>query len=559
LFLAGLLVVTILAGCNRKGAAEAAAPAGGNDAASPAAAANENDVAAPDRSWWRGAVFQEVYVRSYFDSDGDGIGDFPGLTEKLPYLARLGVGALWLMPMYPTPFFDSGYDVADYEAINPDYGTMDQFQAFLAAAHALGIRVFLDGVFNHTSWDHPWFQESRSSRTNPKRDWYEWADQPLWNCGADPSWGNFGASRWEYDPPTGQSYFHFFMTEQPDLNWKNPAVMTAIEDVLRFWFDLGVDGFRLDAVGAYYEDETVCDNAPQTHAILKEFRKVADEYPDRAFVGEAGGSPDQWPQWFGNGADELHMAFNFNLADALYAAVYVEEPFPITRVMEASWAKLPPGGQQAVFISNHDSYRCYDLLFRDERRVKLAAALELTVPGTPFIYYGEEIGMADAPDIVVDYRDRARAPMQWNGAKNAGFTTGAPWVGVSSNYPTNNVAAEEQNPNSLLNHFRRVIALRNHSDALRFGDYQEVVADAPNAYAFFRTTDRETVLLVFNLSHLAQTFELALAATPWDGATGRVRDLYASAFVADLTAANGGGYPVSLPPFGFAFLKLSRD
>jgi alpha-glucosidase len=518
---------------------------------------DDNDDATPDRTWWRGVVFQEIFVRSYQDSDGDGIGDFPGLISRLPYLADLGVGGVWLMPMYPTPFFDSGYDVADYEAINPDYGTMTEFQTFLAEAHKLGIRVFIDGVFNHTSWDHPWFKESRSSRTNPKRDWYEWADKPLWNCGGGGS--QFGSDRWEWDATTQQYYYHSFLVQQPDLNWANPAVLAAIEDVLRFWFDMGVDGFRLDAVGNYYEDATVCVDAPQTHAIMKAFRTIADEYPDRAFVGEAGGDLNQWVQWFGNGTDELHMAFNFNLTDTMYAAFYAQEAFPITMLMAASYDKIPRGGQQAVFVNNHDFFRYYDLLFRDERRCQLAGTLELTLPGTPFIYYGEEVGVANGDHVHIDYRDMARTPMAWDDSAQAGFTTGTPWLPLSWNHATNNAAVEDANRQSLRYHFRRMIAIRNASDALRFGDYREVVSDNPNVLAFFRTTDREVVLVAINFSHLAEPFELDLSLTPWDNAAGRVHDLYAGADVQELTAANTEMYPGSLPPFGFEILKLEAN
>lgn len=518
---------------------------------------NDNDDATPDRTWWRGVVFQEIYIRSYQDSNGDEIGDFPGLISHLPYLAELGVGGVWLMPMYPTPFFDSGYDVADYEAINPDYGTMNDFQTFLAEAHKLGIKVFIDGVFNHTSWDHAWFKESHASRANPKRDWYEWADKPLWDCGG--AGAQFGSSRWQWDATTQQYYYHRFLVQQPDLNWANPDVLAAIEDVLRFWFDMGVDGFRLDAVGAYYESPIICDNAPQTHAILQAFRTVADEYPDRAFVAEADGDFDQWLQFFGNGTDEMHMAFNFNLTYGLYAAFYSQDSFPISMLMASSYARLPPGGQQAVFVNNHDFFRYYDLLFRDERRSKLAGVVELTLPGTPFIYYGEEIGLADGDHVVIDYRDFARTPMAWDATAEAGFTTGKPWLPLSWNHATNNVALEGADPQSLLQHFRKMIAIRNASDALRFGDYREVESFDSSVFAFFRTTDREIVMVVINLSHLAQQFYLNLSLSPWDGSAGDVHDLYADADVQQLTLANTNMYPGSLPPFGFEILKLEAN
>ena len=520
------------------------------------AQADDDNDTTPDQQWWRSAVFMEIYVRSYQDSDGDGIGDLPGLASRLPYLAELGIGGLWLMPIFPSPFFDSGYDVADYEDINPDYGTLDDFTSLLNDAHGLDLKVFIDGVFNHTSSQHPWFLESRSSRSNPKRDWYVWADEPLYEC---PSFGvEFGNENWRYDEDSGQYYFHSFGPEQPDLNFDNPEVREALKDVVRFWFDFGVDGFRLDAATTYYQDADYCEHHPKTHAFLKELRAIADEYEARAFVGEVSGTPRQWLDYFGNGQDELHMALNFNLDTGFYMSFYLRRSFPVVWFLNSTYGQLPPGAQQAVFISNHDFYRYFDMLFRDDEHCKLAAALELTLPGTVFLYYGEEVGMADGPQAYIDYRDKARTPMHWDASANAGFTTGEPWIALAPNFPTHNVAVENADPDSLLNHFRRLILLRNGKVALNSGGYQEVPADSKSALTFFRMTADQSVLVALNFSDQAVTFQADLTSTPWAGRAGSVFDLYSGNEAAALSSSNEGQYPISLDGFSCALLELSN-
>jgi len=515
-----------------------------------------DDDDAGDADWYRRVVFMEIFVRSYADSDGDGIGDLPGLTAKLPYLAELGIGALWLPPLYPTPFVDSGYDVADYTAINPDYGTMDDFLTFLARAHELGLRVFLDGVFNHTSGCHEWFLASRSSRDDPQRDWYVWADEPLFACPAEAS--GVEEMAWAYDEATGQYYWHHFRAGMPDLNWANPAVHEAIAEVMRFWLDLGVDGFRLDVAHLYYEDATTCTHHPLTHEIHREFRALLDEYGDRALVGELLGTPQQMAAYYGDGHDELHMVLNFNLTYALFGAHHLNRPDILADTLAASLGAMPAGGQNTVFFSNHDFYRTFDLLLRDETRMKQMAALQLALPGTPFIYYGEEIGMADGREVVTDYRDAARTPMHWTGEDNAGFTTGEPWIALAPNYRTHNVAAEAVDPASLLNHYRRLLALRNASEPLQTGAYRAWAAGDPLAFAFFRGNGEQAVLAAFNFSAAPQTLRLNFAASPWDGLTGAVRDLYGDEAYPLLDADNADDYRFTLPGRGFALLTVGE-
>ena len=515
----------------------------------------DDDSAETNPDWYRSVVFMEIFVRSYYDSDGDGIGDFPGLTQKLPYLTDLGIGALWLMPIYPTPFFDSGYDVADYEAINPDYGTMEDFTAFLARAHELGLRVFLDGVFNHTSEQHAWFVESRSSRDNPKRDWYLWSDEPLFDCPTPLSPGA-NEERWTYDEQTGQYYYHYFRRQMPDLNYYNPDVREAVKNVARFWLDLGVDGFRLDTAHLYYEDEQYCFHHPLTHEFLRELRQVLDEYPDRAMVGEVAGTPRQLLAYVGDGSDELHMFFNFDLNYALLATLYLQSPFITDLMLKYTYERIPPGGQQAVFLDNHDWFRTYDMLLRRDRWAKLASAWVLTLPGTAFLYYGEEIGMADGWQVLVDYRDAARTPMHWTGGDNAGFTTGAPWIALAPNYKQNNVATETDDAASLLRHYRKMIHLRNDRPALSQGSFQAVDTNTWPAYAYARSYEDQTILVVLNFSFLPQQVYLNLKHMPWAGSYGPVRDLYTDLPMTDLDAGNEEAYPVSLNGLGFAVLSL---
>ena len=513
---------------------------------------NDDDTAGVETEWYRQVVFMEIFPRSYADSNDDGIGDLPGLTAKLPYIADLGVGALWLTPIYPTPFVDSGYDVADYTGINPDYGTLDDFDALIDEAHALGLRVFMDGVFNHTSDQHPWFVQSRSSRDDPKRDWYLWGDQPLFRC-AGLSVGGAEERAWAYDEATGQYYWHHFREGMPDLNPANPEVRDALADVLRFWLDRGVDGFRLDVAHLYFEDDTTCEHHPRTHDLHKMFRSVLDEYEDRALVGELIGDAEDMAAYFGNGRDELHMVLNFSLTYAIHVANFLHAPAIMDALLTASLEAFPAGAQNTVFMSNHDFYRSYDLFFRNDDRTKLMAVLQMTLPGTPFVYYGEEIGMAGGREIVTDYRDAARTPMHWDDSAFAGFSTVAPWIDLAPNFLTHNVVVEDAEPNSLLNHYRRIIAVRNANPALQTGVFEPLATGGAMTYAFFRADAEQEVLVVLNFGGGPQTAHLNLAATRWRDATDTLRDLY-SGVEFPAPAGDALPYRVTLPGYGFALL-----
>ncbi|NLH50923.1 MAG: DUF3459 domain-containing protein [Myxococcales bacterium] len=537
---------------------ESAAPAGGDDPGSgPGQVQDDDDSATGGGEWWRRAVFLEVFVRSYYDSNGDGIGDLPGLTEKLPYLSDLGIGALWLMPIYPTRFEDSGYDVADYTDINPEYGTLDDFEALLAAAHARGIRIFLDGVFNHTSVAHAWFQESRQSRDNPKADWYLWADEPPFDC-VDPLASATEGERWTFDEARGQYYYHHFREGMPDLNYFNPDVRRAVLDVMRFWLDLGVDGFRLDTAHLYYEDEDYCEHHPLTREFHRAMRALLDEYDDRALVGELVGPPALAASYFGDGTDGLHMVFNFFLDYAFFATDYLHAPELVNLVLNAENAAAPPGAQWANFTANHDFYRDYDLLLRDERRLKLSSTLQLTLPGTPFLYYGQEIGMGNGWQQPIDYRDSARTPMHWTGGRYAGFSTVTPWLALAPNYRTHNVAVERDDPRSLLSHYRRLLRLRNSSPALKAGEMATVATADPAVYGYFRTAGAETILVLFNFAGEPRSATVWLGGTPWEGGAGVVRDLYTEENPSPLVAGTAE-YSVVLPAYGFALLRLEAD
>ncbi len=454
--------------------------------------------------WWQKAVFYQIYPHSFADGNGDGIGDFYGMIDRLDYLQELGVGALWLSPHYPSPFFDCGYDVADYTGVAPEHGTLDDFKRFLNEAHQRGIRVILDLVLNHTSDQHPWFIESRSSRDNPKRDWYVWRDGK--GGGPPNNWySGFGGPAWEYDPATGQYYYHYFFKQQPDLNWRNPEVKQAMWDAVRFWLDLGVDGFRLDAVNTIFEDPALPDHAaemslpelyhqalqaasseagqaqlvrqtevmfqyqreqPGMHELMQELRTVVDEYPDRMLVGETGEIA-----YYGDGTNELHLAFNFPLMKTTRIT-----PTWVRANQQERLSALPPGAWPCNTLGNHDSPRVYSRYGdgqNDDALARLHLALMLTLRGTPFLYNGEEIGMTDLPleDIsqfrdnlgvwvyhtvvnelgmppadalaYANYlgRDKCRTPMQWANVPNGGFSP----AGVRTWLPVNPNDAQSVN------------------------------------------------------------------------------------------------------------------
>jgi alpha-glucosidase len=556
--------------------------------------------------WWQKAVFYQIYPRSFADGNGDGIGDFPGMTSKLDHLRDLGVDAVWLSPHFPSPQADCGYDITNYTGVAPEYGTLEDFTAFLHAAHARDIRVILDFVLNHTSVEHPWFRESRASRTSPKRDWYIWRDGR--DGGPPNNWVSvFGGSAWELDAVTGQYYYHFHLKEQPDLNWRNPEVKQAIWGAARFWLDLGVDGFRLDAVFTIFEhpdlpdhtatpsladplrllmavvgaDQDVTPTAPPdlpammvqdaaeavppqprldrqraavefqqllryqreqpgVHELMQELRALVNKYPgDRVLVGEADDV-----SYYGAGDDELHLVFNFPLMHTRHLT-----PAHIRSNQAERLAALPPGTWPCNTLGNHDAPRVWSRYgdgINDAALARVHAALLLTLKGTPFLYYGEEIGMTDleltdlrqirdtagliqyrrlttvlglapaqaAKRVTRMTRDRCRSPLQWADAPNGGFSPAsvATWLPVNPNYAQGvNIADQEGDPASLLSFYRRLIALRRATPALVAGAYAPVDKDAADYLAFTRSTPDQTVLVALNFSELPQTPALSLS------------------------------------------------
>ena len=479
--------------------------------------------------WWRHEAIYEIYPRSFADSDGDGIGDINGITSKLDYLRDLGIGAIWITPCFPSPQVDFGYDVSDYEQIDPMYGTLESFETLVKEAKQRGIRVILDLVVNHTSDQHKWFRESMSSKKSPKRDWYVWRDGK--NGGPPNNWLSlFGSPAWKLDPATGQYYYHFFYPEQPDLNWRNPDVEKAILDVTRYWYERGVAGFRLDAVDTLYEDPALPDNAviagtdkfgrpkqdeahnrrlPEVHDALKKLRKVADQH-GAVLVGETWTNDiAELKRYYGDGDEvQLPMNFMFGMVNTLSAPAFRKQ---IALVEEA-------GVWPVYVISNHDIVRPWNRYgdgINTDAIAKSLAALYLTLRGTPVLYYGEELGMEnhdptrkeDVKDPIGRIgwpaeigRDGERTPMQWTGGPKAGFTTGTPWLPVPPSAQTRNVLAQSKDPGSMLNLYRRLLGVRRRNPALREGEYVPLLPDDPNVLAYLRRTKDRAALVVLNMS-----------------------------------------------------------
>ncbi|WP_435850240.1 maltose alpha-D-glucosyltransferase [Streptomyces uncialis] len=509
--------------------------------------------------WFKRAVFYEVLVRSFYDSDGDGTGDIRGLTEKLDYLQWLGIDCLWLPPFYASPLRDGGYDISDYRAVLPEFGTIDDFAALLDAAHARGIRVITDLVMNHTSDAHPWFQESRSDPDGPYGDFYMWADDDTGYPEARIIFVDTETSNWTRDPVRGQYFWHRFFSHQPDLNYDNPRVQDAMLDSLRFWLDLGVDGFRLDAVPYLFAREgTNCENLPETHDFLRLVRKVVDdEYPGRVLLAEANQWPDDAAEYFGDatqGGDECHMAFHFPLMPRIFLAVRCENRRPISDILGAT-PDIPSGSQWGIFLRNHDELtlemvteeeracmydqyatdprmranvgirrRLAPLLGNDTRQLELLSHLLLSLPGSPVLYYGDEIGMGD--NIWLGDRDAVRTPMQWSPDRNAGFSTAEPGrlklpvnMDTVHGYQAVNVEAQMKNPFSLLRWTRRMLAIRRDHPAFGLGTYRELPTSNDKVLAFVREHTlpdgtRDTVVCVNNLSGSPQPVSLDMPGTP---------------------------------------------
>jgi len=498
--------------------------------------------------WYKDAVFYEVHVKAFADGDGNGIGDFRGLTERLDYLHDLGVSCLWILPMYPSPLKDDGYDIADFYGIHPSYGDVNDFQKFLDAAHARDMRVIADLVMNHTSDQHPWFVSGRADAASPHRDFYVWSDTDQKYRDVRIIFIDTEKSNWTNDPVAKKFYWHRFFSHQPDLNYDNPAVRTAMLDVMRFWLDRGLDGFRCDAVPYLVEREgTSCENLPETHEILKDFRRVIDrEYGgDRVLLAEA----NQWPEdvrpYFGEG-DEFHMAFHFPLMPRLYMAVRSGDARPVTDIFTHT-PPIPPACQWCIFLRNHDELtlemvtheerdymyfayatdpamklnlgirrRLAPLLDNDRPRIELLNCLLLTLPGSPIIYYGDEIGMGD--NIYLGDRNGVRTPMQWSSDRNAGFSTAEEsrlYLPVIADpvygYQAVNVAAQLKTPSSLLNRMKTLIAVRARSQAFGRGTIEFLRPRNPSILAYYRVYGDDVILIVANLSERPQPVELDLS------------------------------------------------
>ena len=497
--------------------------------------------------WYKDAVFYQLHVKSFADSNGDGIGDFPGLTSKLDHLASLGVDCLWLQPMYPSPFKDDGYDISDYTSIHPSYGTLQDFEHFLTQAHARGLRVIVELVLNHTSDQHAWFQEARSSTESPRRDWYVWSDSDERYRGVRIIFIDTELSNWAWDPVSKAYYWHRFFSHQPDLNYDNPAVREEIWNVMKFWLGLGVDGFRVDAVPYLVEREgTSCENLPETHAVLKELRARVDaHFTDKVLLAEANMEPQDVRPYFGDG-DEFHMSFHFPIMPRMFMALRLEDRKPLIDIIERT-PGIPDACQWAIFLRNHDELtlemvteverqymwdeyakdprarinlgirrRLATLMEGDRRRIELMSGLLMSLPGSPILYYGDEIGMGD--NVYLGDRNSVRTPMQWNGGVNAGFSAADPerlWLPLISNalygYQAVNVESQQRNPTSLLNWTRRLIEVRRSTRVFGRGSIEFLKPDNHRVLAFARTVGRETVLAVNNLAGTAQAVELDLS------------------------------------------------
>jgi len=553
------------------------------------------DGRAPENvEWWEKAVFYQIYPRSFFDSNGDGIGDIPGIIEKLDYLNdgttnSLGVDAIWFSPFFKSPHFDFGYDISDYYDIDPRYGTMEDFDRLLEEAHRRNIRVLLDLVVNHTSIEHPWFKESRSSRDNPKRDWYIWRDGSDGGKKPPNNWkNNFYGSAWTWDDHTEQYYLHSFLKEQPDLNWHNPEVREAIYDVVRFWLERGADGYRLDVAHHYCKDPFLRDNPPfilrqkseyvmpwhdrlpalnlyyylqlpelqvprynkhqpETHRILKDIRSILDSYPEKTSVGEIQSEDPRITASYYGDDDELHMNFFFDLMFCRWKAKAFK------RCIDRWEGVLPNEAWPAYTLSNHDQMRAfsrYDQKGKGDKRARLLAMMLLTLRGSPFIYYGEEIGMKDAKiprERLQDPlgkrwypfypgRDGSRAPMQWENKPGAGFTDGEPWLPVGPELTERNVANQEEDPNSLLNFYRRLIWLRKELPPLQTGSYRSLEDGVPfDCFIYLRELEQEKIMIALNFSDLnkkvhltkeEKVFDVLISTKPErEATTGNVLEL----------------------------------
>ena len=541
-----------------------------------------------DPHWYRDAVIYEVFVRGFFDKNDDGVGDLPGLIDKLDYLHWLGVNCIWLLPIFNSPQRDGGYDICDFYAIQPEYGTLDDMRRLIAEAHSRGIRVITDLVVNHTSDQHPWFQAARSSPDSPKRDWYVWSDTPARYSDARVIFVDTEVSNWAWDQQAGAYYWHRFFSHQPDLNYANPEVQAAMLDVISFWLELGLDGLRLDAVPYLFEEEgTNCESLPQTHEFLKRIRREVDaRFADRVLLAEA----NQWPSdvraYFGDG-DECQMCFHFPLMPRMFMALRQEQRYPITEILTHT-PEIPPDCQWGIFLRNHDELtlemvtdaerdymyseyardprmklnigirrRLAPLLGNGRRQMELLYGLLLSLPGTPILYYGDEIGMGD--NLYVGDRDGVRTPMQWNADRNAGFSRAdfaqlylPPLMDPLYGYQACNVEQQQRSESSLLQWLRRFIRIRQGHPVFGRGYFDLVEVTNPSILGFVRSSESETILCVNNLSRFAQPVNLDLRQfadmTPVE-LVGRV----------PFPKIGSQPYPLTIGPHGFYWLRLEDD
>jgi maltose alpha-D-glucosyltransferase/alpha-amylase len=540
-----------------------------------------------DSTWYKNAIFYEIYIRAFFDSDGDGQGDLQGLAQKLDYLQELGVDAIWLLPFYPSPLKDDGYDIADFTNVLPQYGTLEDFRILLQEAHKRGVRVIIDLVLNHTSDQHPWFQAARADRNSPYRDYYVWSDTDKKYADARIIFLDTEKSNWAWDEVAGQYYWHRFYASQPDLNYNNPKVRKEIFRIVKFWLDLGIDGFRADAVPYLFEREgTNCENLPETHAFLKQLRRFIDEhYPGKILLSEA----NQWPQdvrpYFGEG-DEFHMAFHFPVMPRIYMALGKEDVSPLVWILQRT-PPIPSDCQWCTFLRNHDELtlemvtqeerewmwqkfaplprmrlnlgirrRLAPLLGNNQYLIELANSLLFTLPGSPVIYYGDEIGMGD--NIWLPDRNGVRTPMQWDDGLNAGFSKANPdklYSPVISEEPYNpqivNVKLLREQPKSLWHRTQRMISLRKAHPALGYGDFHWVDASTQSVAAYQRTLKREQYLIINNLKNKQQVVNISLS------------DQYNSHTTNILNETNGpeiinGQLSLKLGAYRYVWLKLNK-
>ncbi|HSC68264.1 MAG TPA: maltose alpha-D-glucosyltransferase [Cellvibrio sp.] len=547
-----------------------------------------------DPSWYKDAVIYQVHVKSYFDSNNDGIGDFAGLIAKLDYIADLGVNAIWLLPFYPSPMRDDGYDIAEYRAIYPAYGTMSEARHFIREAHKRGLRVITELVINHTSDQHPWFQKARTAKKNSRaRNFYVWSDTNQKYEGTRIIFSDTENSNWTWDPVAGQYFWHRFYSNQPDLNFDNPEVLKEVLSIMRFWFDIGVDGLRLDAIPYLIEREgTLNENLPETHAVLKQIRAYLDaEYPDRMLLAEANLWPEDIQQYFGTG-DECHMAFHFPLMPRMYMALAQEDRFPIIDILR-QMPEIPANCQWAIFLRNHDELtlemvtdherdylwnhyatdkrarlnlgirrRLAPLVERDRRRIELLNSLLLSMPGTPTIYYGDEIGMGD--NIFLGDRHGVRTPMQWSNDRNGGFSRADPAsltlpaiMDPLYGFQTINVEAQARDTHSLLNWTRRMLAVRKQQKAFGRGSLKILTPVNRRILAYTReytgpdgTT--EIILCVANMSRAAQAAELDLSLYAGKAPV----EMIGGTLFPPITKLN---YLLTLPPYGFYWFLLADE